>query len=259
MPFACPTFRGRKSRGVKASSIPTAATAIVMGRTNGPRAAISLLPVTGNSCHRPRLVKQFATDYTFFMPLILIIAAAIHLGQAQPDTTGLKPYVFVARGDTTKNLHALVDPKELAQTRNPFLNVILDEPWLPWDQHKTLIRRDDYEDPYPEVSSARNRRIRAGWQENGGIEVDSAEGLIWVHKEEYDLAKRADEIAKAAYADEAQPSMAPTESAQEEDVDPLGFWAEWRMHVAIIGGAVVLTALVIWATMARGSWAVLRP
>ena len=193
------------------------------------------------------------------MQLILFIAAAIHLGQAQPDTTGLEPYVFVESGDTSKKLYVLVDPKDLAQLDRPQLRVIVDEPWLPRDQRERRIWRNRYEGHYEQKPGPRTHRIRKGWEKNGGIEIDSAEGPIWVHKQEYELAQRAEEIAAAAYADEAPPSTAPPEPAQEEDAAPLGFWAEWRIHVAIIGAAVVLAALVIWATMARGPWTALRP
>lgn len=207
----------------------------------------------------PRLVKSSATDYTFFMPLILFVATVIHLAQSQPDTTGLEHYVFV-REDTAETLHVLLDPKDLTQTNRVFLRVVLDAPWLPWDQRRIRIRISDYNDHAPELPREHDMHIREGWQENSGIEIESADGLIWVHKEEYDLAQRAGEIAAtAAHADEAPSTVAPAGPAEVEETGLPGFWAQWWMHIAIVCGAVALSALVIWATMVRGPWRALNP
>ena len=193
------------------------------------------------------------------MPLILSIAAIGLLGQVDPAAAGMKHYVFVERGDTTISLHVLVDPKYLDQTLNPFLDAILDEPWLPVNERYKKLRRSDYKEPYIDQPSLRNRRIREGWLAHGGVEVDTSEGRIWIHKEEYELAQRADEMGAAVHRGDTAapvPARPPTDDAARE---PLGFWAEWRIHIGIIGGAVVLTAFVIWATMVRGPWKALRP
>ncbi len=193
------------------------------------------------------------------MPLILFIAAAIHLGQSQPDTTGLEHYVFVKRGEEGGRLHVLVQPKDLEDTLKPIFDAILDEPWLPLNQRYLKLHRSDYQGFYPDESSTRKSRIRKGWLAHDGVEVDTPEGRIWVHKEEHELAQRANSIAAAAYADEVHPTMAPPEPAEEEDAGLRRFWAEWWMHIAIVAGGLVLSTAVIWATMFRGPWTALKP
>lgn len=192
------------------------------------------------------------------MPLVLSIAITLLLGQVEPGAAGMEPYVFVERGEAAGRLYVLVQLENLKQIRNPYIDAILDEPWLPVEQRRLKLLRSDYEDFYPEVSSTRNRRIGEGWKAHGGVEVDTPEGRIWVHKEEYELAQRAEELAAAVYRDDTAASVqgaAPVEDASRE---PLGFWAEWGIHVAIIGGTAVLIALVIWATTVRGPWRALR-
>ncbi|MDK1021189.1 MAG: hypothetical protein QGD90_06090 [Candidatus Hydrogenedentes bacterium] len=193
------------------------------------------------------------------MPLILFIAAAIHLAQSQPDTTGLEHYVFVKRGEEGGRLYVLVQLEDLEDTLKPIFDAILDEPWLPVNQRYLKLHRSDYEGFYPEESSTRKSRIRKGWLAHEGVEVETSEGRIWVHKQDYELAQRAGEIAAAAYADEAQPTAAPPEPTQEGDAAPLGFWAEWGMHIAIVTAALALSAVVIWATLVRGPWRPLKP
>lgn len=193
------------------------------------------------------------------MPLVLSIAAIILLGQVEPGPAGMEPYVFVERGEAAVRLYVLVELEDLERTLNPYIDAILDEPWLPIEQRRQKLRRSDYEGFFPEASSTRNRRIREGWPAHGGVEVDTPEGLIWIHKQEYELAQRADDMAAAAHGGDmaaSTPAGPPVDDAARE---PLGFWAEWGIHVGIIGGAAVLTALVVWATSARGPWTALRP
>ena len=205
------------------------------------------------------LVKARPADYTFFMPLVLSIATIVLLGQFDAGAAGMEPYVFVKRGEDAGQLYVLVEPEDLEQTRNPFIVGILDEPWLPIEQRRLRLSRSDYEEPYPEASSTRKRRIDEGWEAHGGIQVDTREGKVWVHKEDADLARRAEEMAAAARGDESAASATAAQPAGDAVQEPLGFWTEWGMHVAIIGGAVVLTAVVIWAMLVRGPWTALRP
>ena len=193
------------------------------------------------------------------MPLILSIVATILLRQVEPGTASMEPYVFIERGEAAGRLYVLVKLEELEQIRNPLIDAILDEPWLPIEQRRRKLHRSDYKDFYLEDSSTRKGRIRKGWLAHGGVEVDTSEGRIWIHKEEYELAQRADEMGAAVHRGDTAapvPARPPTDDAARE---PLGFWAEWRIHIGIIGGAVVLTAFVIWATMVRGPWKALRP
>ncbi len=198
------------------------------------------------------LVKPPPADYTFFMPLVLWIAATLLLGQVDLGVADMEPYVFVERGETARGLYALVKLEDLEQIRNPNLDVILDAPWLPIEQRRKRLRRLDYEDPYPEPSSMRNRRIREGWLAHGGVEVDTPEGRIWVQETEYELAQRAEEMAAAVHGGGTAASVPPRRPVDDAGREPLGFWAEWGIQVGILGGAIVLTALVVWATMFRG-------
>ena len=194
------------------------------------------------------------------MPLILFVAAAVHLAQSQPDTTGLKPYVFIHLGEEGAQLHVLVKPKDVEATRKPIFPAILDEPWLPVNQRNLKLHRAEYKGSYLEEPGPRKARIRKGWLAHGGVEVDTPDGRAWVHKEEYELAQRAGEIAAAAArADEAPSTVAPARPAEGEEAGLPGFWAQWWMHIAIVCGALALSALVIWATMLRGPWRPLNP
>jgi len=181
------------------------------------------------------------------------------LGQLDAGTAAMKSYVFVERGETGARLYALVEPEDLERTRNPFIVVVLDEPWLPDNERSFQFRRSKYEDPYPEASSTRKLRIREGWDAHDGVEVDTREGRrVWIHKEEFEFAQRAEKMAAAARRDKTAVSATATQPLGDAAREPLGFWTEWGMHVAIIGGAVVLAAVVIWAALARGPWTALR-
>lgn len=197
-------------------------------------------------------------DYTFFMPLVLSIVTILLLGQLDAGTAGMEPYVFVERGEEAGRLYALVEPEDLKRTVNPFIVVILDEPWLPIEQRRLNLRRSNFEDFYPEVSSTRKARIRKGWEAHGGVEVDTREGRVWVHGEEAEFARRAEEMAAAARGGETVVSSPAPGSAGDVAREPLGFWMEWGVHAAIIAGAALLAAVVIWATLVRGPWTALR-
>ena len=87
-------------------------------------------------------------DYTFFMPLVLSIATILLLGQFDAGAAGMEPYVFVERGEEAGRLYVLVEPEDLEQTLNPYIKVILDEPWLPEgarDQTSDFVCESSYE------------------------------------------------------------------------------------------------------------------
>ncbi len=192
------------------------------------------------------------------MPLVLSIVTILLLGQFDAGTAGMEPYVFVERGEEAGRLYVLVEPEALERTLNPYIKVILDEPWLPIEQRRLNLPRSDFEDFYPEVSSTRKVRIRAGWEAHGGVEVNTREGLVWVHKEEAEFARRAEDMAAAARGGQTVVSSPAPGSAGEAAREPLGFWMEWGVHAAIIAGAALLAAVVIWATLVRGPWTALR-
>ena len=197
-------------------------------------------------------------DYTFFMPLVLSIATILLLGQFDAGAAGMEPYVFVERGEEAGRLYVLVEPEDLKRTVNPFIVVILDEPWLPIEQRRLNLRRSDFEDFYPELSSTRKLRIDEGWKAHGGVQVDTREGRVWVHGEEAEFARRAEEMAAAARGGETVVSAPAPGSVGDAAREPLGFWMEWGVHAAIIAGAALLAAVVIWATLVRGPWTALR-
>ena len=191
-------------------------------------------------------------DYTFFVEMILSLFALGLFAQLDPVTAGMEPYVFVERQDPAHKLHVVADPKDVAQTFSPFLDVILDEPWLAEHQRYQKLRRSDYEEPRPQISTTRKRRIREGWLANGGVEVETADGAIWISGVEYELARRAEEMA--AVATDGPESAQNSATIEQSGGEGLGFLSEWGMHLAIITAAAVLSALVIWITMTRGPW-----
>ena len=192
------------------------------------------------------------------MPLVLSIVTILLLGQFDAGTAGMEPYVFVERGEEAGRLYVLVKHEAVEQSPNPFIKVILNEPWLPIEQRRRNLRRLDFEDFFPEDSGPRKLRIGKGWKAHGGVQVDTREGLVWIHKEESEFARRAEEMAAAARGGETVVSAPATESAGDATREPLGFWMEWGVHAAIIAGAALLAAVVIWATLVRGPWTALR-
>ena len=174
------------------------------------------------------------------MPLVLSIVTILLLGQFDAGAAGMEPYVFVERGEEAGRLYVLVEPEDLKRTVNPFIVMILDEPWLPIEQRRLNLRIDE------------------GWKTHGSVQVDTREGLVWIHKEESEFARRAEEMAAAARGGETVVSAPAPGSAGDAAREPLGFWMEWGVHAAIIAGAALLAAVVIWATLVRGPWTALR-
>ena len=192
------------------------------------------------------------------MSLILLIASVGLLAQFDPDAPGMEPYVFFKRGEDDVRLYALVKPEDLEETRKVIINVILDEPWLPLSERHQTLRRSEYRDPYSPKPSTRARHIREGWLAYGGVEVDTPEGRVWIHGEEYELALRAERMAAEARGGDMADPVPRGASAAGASEEGLGFWSEWGVHIILVAGAVALSALVVWFTMLRGSWTPLR-
>jgi len=178
------------------------------------------------------------------------------VAQSDPAAVGKEAYTFVMNDGET--LYVLVDPQEFEKTFSPFLSVSLNEPWLSLDEREQRIRRSDIQDPYPELSSTQARRIAEGWAAAGGVEVETPTGKKWVHEEEYELAQRAQSLAKSAYAEErpvrAQSAIAPLEASSPSP----DFFMRWGLHILIIMVTIALSAVVGWATMVRTPWRGIR-
>ena len=135
----------------------------------------------------------------------------------------------------------------------PSLTVKIDEPWNGSEERRLRSSRITSKDK--ESRRARERRISKGWEENGGVEVETENGTRWVHKAEYELATRAREMAGVIDAGPSSETDRAVEAGQSEsppatDATP-GFLELWGKHLAVIAAAAALSALVVWALILK--------
>ena len=133
------------------------------------------------------------------------------------------------------------------------LTIRIDEPWNGNEELRLPSSRIASKDP--ESRRARERRISDGWEKNGGIEVETETGKRWVHKAEFELAKRARDMAGITEMDE-RPDSGPTPDLIEPTNAPdpgitLGFFELWGKHLAVIALAAALAILVVWTLMLK--------
>ncbi len=173
---------------------------------------------------------------------LLIAAAALSQAPGQADA-----HTWVI---TKKNGERMFGVAAEDQFKTMIVKVRRDEPWLgPAGGDEVSIRAKDIEDRYLEPAGARRDRIRKGWEEHGGIEIETANGPGWVLKEEYELAEKARRMAGAAPVpspDGTPPAdeVAPAENAPAPGVSPPGFLSQWGVHLGIAAAATALLALV---------------
>lgn len=192
--------------------------------------------------------------------IVFTIGAAL-LAQADADYPGLEPWVFHVKqmNGSIDEKYVLVSQSELEKTYG-WLNVTLNEPWLSSNERSDRIRHDQVVEKYAETSTTMDRRIKRGWEEHGGIFVDTAAGPAWVLEDEYELALRAEKIAEEAYAsDVVSATPVPQTGTSGEPGESPGFFALWGYHIVIGFGALAGTGLIVWITMIRDRWVPLGP
>lgn len=210
---------------------------------------------TPKGAWKDRLPRPFLSSPRTLLILKAMIACGLialfgAFGQTVPSPSAV-PWVLPME-NTGETLHALVEESEW---RKPWMTVVLDEPWDPPAERR--IRQDDIaEDRYREPEHSRRKRIDEGWKRHGGVQVETEQGLIWVHQEVWELASRARKLAGVS-----NPASAPEQDARETatvdvnetlstpetaDAEAPGFFALWGTHLAIIAAAVVLLAFVVW-------------
>ncbi len=179
----------------------------------------------------------------------LFIALSGAFGQTAPSSSAVA--WVLPMENTGETLHAFVEESEW---RKPWLTVVLDAPWNPPEERR--IRQSDIaEDRYRENEHVRQKRIDEGWKQRGGVEAETDQGLVWVHREAWELAGRARALAEvsnstSASEDEAWEGVtavvneAPS-ALETPQAEAPGFLALWGSHLAIIAVAAVLVAFVV--------------
>lgn len=174
------------------------------------------------------------------------------LGQAQGGVAEEMPYQ-ITDTRTDETIRAFITDEEL-NGRGTLLNVILDEPWNDIaDRQRPLVRE------FSEVEGRANRLLReqaieSGWISNGGVEVGTVNGTkMWVHREEWDYAERARDLAAALEPEieETQSFSAGPVPGNGGETRPPGFIDLWGMHLLVVGLSGAVIALIVWALVLR--------
>lgn len=189
---------------------------------------------------------------------MLLHAVAIFLStlsQAEPDIPGTEPWVFHITG-ADEGIHVLIKYVDADQSYGR-INYWLNYPWLAPEQRSGHVRFDQIRDKYKELPTSMNSRIRKGWLERGGIEVETLDGPVWIQGDEYELAQRSVALAKRTQGAEIVDGVDMAVTSGSGDVNAPGFFALWGMHIGIAVATLVLGGGVVWVTMLRTRWSAL--
>lgn len=146
-----------------------------------------------------------------------------------------------------RTIYTFTEKRRLEQS---IIQVERDEPWLPEDQRMVRFRITDIDgEPREESPSVREARIARGYRENGFVRLETPYGVQWVPQREKDLADRARAMAAEAEAQYRAASETPAPEAVEAGGP--GFFTLWGAHLAILGAATALIALVVWGLLIR--------
>lgn len=124
--------------------------------------------------------------------------------------------------------------------------VVEDKPWAEPVAPRTLFKKD-VKGRYPVGSAELAAYYARGWQANGGIQIDTPHGKMWVFEEEYKLAQRAAQMAQANEPPAETPPPAPASAAPAapNDAGP-AFGQLWGAHIAVLTLGLGLSGLVVW-------------
>lgn len=125
-----------------------------------------------------------------------------------------------------------------------------DKPWAMSVPQRSVFKRD-VKGYYRPGAAELEAYYAQGWKANGGIRIDTSDGPMWVFEEEYNLAKRAAEMAEANEAEwraaliQESPTRDRAQSSLPDDA-PRPFGQLWGAHVAVLTLGLGLSGLVVW-------------
>lgn len=180
------------------------------------------------------------------MGIALIVALCGLIAQTPGEEAEPEPYTVRLRDGST--VHVLVRDSDMSDVS---IEGIIDEPWRTGDLWRRIQRNEIQADGIePELTKLREDRLRRGWLENGGIQVQRRSGgEMWVFKTEKEWADKAQAQARAAYS--AELSATPVDDslpAAQSHAGP-GIAQLWAPHAAILAAAIALAAAVFLALL----------
>lgn len=186
------------------------------------------------------LVKRPPHPYTSRMTSIVLVLGALFGQQSE------SPWMISLKADDgTRRIVAYCDESDFDKD---IFTVSEEKPWAGPRTTRT-IRKKDVLGRYRPVKAELEAYFAEGWKANGGIQIDTPHGKRWVFEEEYKLAQRAAEMARANEAEKAV-EIVPTEISETNSTEPaertFSFGQLWGAHVAVLSLGLGLSGLVTW-------------